>query len=178
MFGYVVTDNDNNVIGIVNEMDFPKYKIVDDIEKYNVGDVYPKPDEKMMREELADYNIAECIFVNGVNEKPYVFRDYLSVDTGDHVLVDTVYGPQIAVVKETHDRGEWKGLKPTKDIIDIICEYDEYLKRQRIRRVLERSEKNAEEKKPEKDIKVFHLDNDELDEVRKYLVDVFGSIFK
>lgn len=189
MFGYVITDENNMVEKIVPSFEFDKYKVVDDIENYMVGDVYPKRSISDMKDFIDEYDVAECRFIDGMNDKLYVFKNYCCADAGDYVLVDTIYGPQIAVVVKNHDRGEWDGIKPTKDIISDLCFYDDYEERCKMRKAIARAEserikkemdekKAKEEAEKKSDVKIYHLDEDEFDEVRKYIADIFGDFFK
>lgn len=189
MFGYVVTGKDNKVEKIVPNLEFDKYKVVDDVENYKVGDIYPKRNEAEMKDFLDEYDIAECRFVDGMNDKLYVFKNYCRADAGDYVLVDTIYGPQIAVVVKNHDRGEWDDIKPTKDIISDLYLYDDYEERCEMRKQLARraeserikkrwEEKVKEEAEKKSDVKIYHLDEEGFDEVRKYIANIFGDFIK
>lgn len=185
MFGYVITDENNMVEKIVPSFEFDKYKVVDDIENYMVGDVYPKRSISDMKDFIDEYDVAECRFIDGMNDKLYVFKNYCYADAGDYVLVDTIYGPQVAVVVKNHDRGEWDGIKPTKDVISDLCFYDDYLERCKMRKAIARAEserikKEMDEKEAEKksDVKIYHLDEEEFDEIRKYIANIFGDFIK
>ena len=161
-FGYVIVGDDFRVKDIIHNCDFEKYKIVEDGE-YEIGDIYPRPN-------LEEYGIVGVKFVNGVNDKIYVFRDYTyGIGEGEHVLVDTVYGPQLAKVVEVYTKNQWHGVEPTKDVISSLPDYDDYAERKA-------SRKRAEEKK-----KAENETKEKYDEFINLLTEVlpiFGEILK
>ena len=176
MFGYVVVDDNNVVKRVVNNEEFQKFKLVSDVENYKEGEQYPIRTKKDMEEQLNDYKVAECRFVDGINDKLYVFRDYYACEEGDYALADTVYGPQIVKVEAIHDRGKWKGITPTKDIIDSFL-YEAFEERQGMRKKLKELEAKKTEKKKD-DVKIYHLDEKEFDDVTKYILKIFGDFTK
>lgn len=191
-FGYVVVDKDNNVKRVINEDEAMQYKIVDNVESYSAGDRYPKLTDEEQDRELKDYSIAEGRFINGFNtEKTYVWRIYPS-DQMDfeggytYALADTIYGPQAIKILRIFDRGDWAGVKPTKDIISTLPNYEEYDVRQKcrinvktkaIKEGLERRSKEEKKERKNNDVYSFRIDIDDknLKEFNKLLEDIFND---
>lgn len=172
-FGYVVVDDDYNVKKVIGNEEFRKYMTVPDVEKYQEGDKYPKRDDD-------DYNVAEVKFVNGINDKYYVFRDYDCAEAGDYVLVDTMYGTQVAKVNGVYAKDKWNGITPTKDIISVLPDYDEYLEREEARKKEARKKTDEIKRKLEKQNKEdnvirIKLDEEEKDKFVKLIESMFND---
>ncbi len=192
MFGYVVVDDDKNVVKIIPEDEFYTYMTVSNIEDYKVGDKYPLVD-------LDDYQIAEVKFINGVNnDKSYYFRDYDDTLPNTTVVVDTVYGMQIARVVSTHSKEGWHGIQPTKDIVGEVW-YENYAERQEkrnqiivenIRRQHEEERRKKEEAEKKKilnmsksvdekntrdNVRVFEFDEKNIDDFYKIVRKILGD---
>lgn len=190
MYGFVVVDDDNNVVKIVPEGEYYNYMTVDNLEEYKIGDKYPVVD-------LDDYQIAEVKFVDGVSDKSYYFKDYNDTWPNTLVVVDTVYGMQVAKVISTHSKEGWTGIQPTKDIIGEISWFDDYKERQekrkkiaeeKIRKQREEERRKEEEEvrrkfmnliKPEKkdnsNVHVFEFDEKNIDDFYKVVRKILGE---
>lgn len=175
-FGYVVTDDNYKVEKIIPANEFHKYKTVDDVEIYNVGDTYPKYN-------LDDYSVVCGKFVNGLSDKEYAFRCYCDdrvYEDGIYALVDTQYGIQIIEVTAVYEKEEWKGVTPTRDVIDVLCDYDGYLEREEVRKKEARKKTDEIKRKLEKQNKEdnvirIKLDEEEKDKFVKLIESMFND---
>lgn len=138
-YRYAVIDDDGKVTGFLGKATSEKLKFVD-ANEYKLGDKYP-------HHNIEDYRVAEVKFVRPINNKAYNFRCYdTSIDIGDHVLVDTVYGEQLGYVVGVHERDfEEGGVVPTKDIISYIPDWDDFVDRCEQRRTKQQMKQAEEE---------------------------------
>lgn len=172
-YRYAVIDDDGKVTGFLSKSISEKLKFVD-ANEYKVGDKYPHYN-------IEDYRVAEVKFVRPINNKAYNFRCYdTSIDIGDHVLVDTVYGEQLGYVVGLHDRDfENGGVVPTKDIISYIPDWDDFVDRCEQRRVKQQIERTTAELQHAAD-KVVEATNKaiaagaEIDTLRTIINKTFG----